>query len=97
MLPVFNEEKALPGSLATLHAFLSQNLDNPWRIVIADNGSEDATPEVGQELARQYSKVSYLRIEDGRSRIVSCHSILNAPSFSTSAYPRVFFRGHNLG
>ena len=29
VLPVFNEEKALPGSLATLHAFLSQNLDNP--------------------------------------------------------------------
>ena len=69
VLPVFNEEKALPGSLATLHAFLSEDLDNPWRIVIADNGSEDATSEVGQELARQYSNVSYLRLEErGRGR-----------------------------
>ena len=69
VLPVLNEEAALPKTVASLHAFLSQNLAGPWRIVIADNGSDDATPQVGQALTQQYKQVSYLRLEQrGRGR-----------------------------
>ena len=69
VIPVLNEEKALPSSIACLHGFLSENLDGPWRIVIADNGSSDATPQVCHTLAEQYSEVTYLRIEQrGRGR-----------------------------
>ena len=69
VIPVLNEEAALPGSIASLHAFLSQNLASPWRIVIADNGSDDATPQVSQTLTQQYPEVSYLRLEQrGRGR-----------------------------
>ena len=35
----------LPKSVAALHAFLSQNLASPWRIVIADNG-QGIPPEI---------------------------------------------------
>ena len=69
VIPVLNEENALPGSIACLHGFLSMNLIGPWRIVIADNGSTDTTPQVSNTLAEQYSEVSYLRIEQrGRGR-----------------------------
>ena len=69
VIPVLNEAAALPKSVASLHAFLSQNLPSPWRIVIADNGSDDATPQVGQALTQQYKQVSYLRLEQrGRGR-----------------------------
>ena len=69
VIPVLNEEKALPGSIACLHGFLSENVASPWRIVIADNGSTDTTPHVSDTLAEQYEEVSYLRIEQrGRGR-----------------------------
>ena len=69
VIPVLDEEMALAGSIASLHAFLSENLANPWRIVIADNGSDDATPQVSRELTEQYPEVSYLRLEQrGRGR-----------------------------
>ena len=69
VIPVLNEEKALPGSIACLHAFLSENIDGPWRIVVADNGSTDTTPQVCHTLTEQYPEVAYLRIEQrGRGR-----------------------------
>ena len=56
VIPVLNEERALPPSIKTLHAHLSAHFtDFDWRIVIADNGSEDATPEVSQRLSREFS------------------------------------------
>ena len=69
VIPVYNEERALPGSIAELHAFLGAHLPVRWRIVIADNASIDATPEVGRALAAQYDRVEYLRLEQkGRGR-----------------------------
>src|SRR3990172_1533282 len=69
VIPVLNEEKALASSLSALHAFLSQSLPGPWRIVIADNGSIDTTPQVSQSLTEKYPHVSYLRMEQrGRGR-----------------------------
>ena len=67
VLPVFNEEKVLPLSVAKLHAFLTENVKNPWQILIADNGSEDGTREIGKKLASKYSNVLYDHIaEKGR-------------------------------
>lgn len=69
VIPVYNEERALPGSIAELHAFLEAHIPARWRIVIADNASVDATPEVGRALAAQYDRVEYLRLEQkGRGR-----------------------------
>lgn len=69
VIPVYNEERALPGSIAELHAFLGTMLPVRWRIVIADNASIDATPDVGRSLAAKYDRVEYLRLEQkGRGR-----------------------------
>ena len=69
VIPVLNEERALPGTVATLREFLRDAIPNPWRIVIADNGSNDTTPQVCHALTEQYPEVAYLRIEQrGRGR-----------------------------
>ena len=46
VVPVYNEEAALQDSIRRLHAFCSHELPYAWRIVIADNASTDATPEM---------------------------------------------------
>jgi len=71
VIPVYNEERALPRTIPALRRFLSEPaFPYPWRIVIADNASVDATPEVGQRLANEYGdEVEYVRIEaKGRGR-----------------------------
>ena len=70
VIPVLNEERALPASIGNLHGFLQENMrDYDWRIVVADNGSTDRTPSVSQELAQKYGTVRYLRLEErGRGR-----------------------------
>ena len=70
-IPVLNEEQALPGSIAKLHAFLSNYLaDHQWRITIADNGSSDGTLGVATALAQTYpGQVGYVHLDQrGRGR-----------------------------
>ena len=45
VIPVLNEEKALPVCIDTLKKFLSTDCPYTCRIVIADNGSTDRTSE----------------------------------------------------
>jgi len=65
VVPVYNEERALPKSVPVLRDFLAgPAFPFEWRIVIADNASIDNTPAVGKELAGANSgKVEYVRIE----------------------------------
>jgi len=65
VVPVYNEERALPESIPTLREFLSgASFPHEWRIVIADNASIDDTPAVGRRLAEENSgRVEYVRIE----------------------------------
>lgn len=64
VIPVLNEERSLPSSIPTLHGFMSANFaDYDWRIVIADNGSDDATPQVSHRLSEQFDGVTPLRLE----------------------------------
>ncbi len=71
VVPVYNEEQALPQTIPKLRGFLSEPaFPYSWRIVIADNASVDRTPEVGRRLADEYGdQVEYVRIEaKGRGR-----------------------------
>jgi len=69
VIPVYNEEEALEGSIARLSAYLEAHCPYRWRIVIADNASNDRTPEIGRRLAEGSERVSYLRLEQkGRGR-----------------------------
>src|SRR4051812_37074499 len=53
VVPVFNEERALPFSVRRLHAFLAAELPFTWRIVIADNASTDGTLAAARRLAAE--------------------------------------------
>ncbi|GAB4534999.1 MAG: hypothetical protein Fur0020_02090 [Thermodesulfovibrionia bacterium] len=62
VIPVYNEEKALERSIHTLTSFLDKYRDFRWRIVIADNNSNDKTGSIGRGLASQIQEVEYLFI-----------------------------------
>ena len=70
VLPGLNEEAGLENTVLTLSAFMREQMQEyQWRIVIADNGSTDATPEIGRRLASERGRVEYLRLEQrGRGR-----------------------------
>ena len=70
VVPVLNEEKDLSPNIGTLHEFLSRHFETYyWRIVIADNGSTDSTPDVARLLRDQHPRVEYIRLEQrGRGR-----------------------------
>ena len=69
VIPVLNEERALPGSVGKLRAFLDSHPGRYWRIVIADNGSTDDTLEIARDLARSVPSLSVARLEQrGRGR-----------------------------
>ena len=70
VIPGLNEERILADTVATLSEFMTSNMaDYDWRVVIADNGSTDATQETGLRLAEHSDRVQYLRLEQrGRGR-----------------------------
>src|SRR6201991_4407291 len=57
VIPVLNEERALPGCVAVLHEFLAERLPFNWSITIVDSASTDGTRLVAKRLARQWSRV----------------------------------------
>lgn len=68
-IPVYNEEKILPSSIGTLHAFLTRRCRFDWEIVIADNASTDKTLALAQSLSRELSGVLVIHLDQkGRGR-----------------------------
>jgi glycosyltransferase involved in cell wall biosynthesis len=69
VLPVYNEQRVLADSVGRLHRFLTAKLPFSWRIVIADNASTDATPQIARALAYDLPGTRVLRLEHkGRGR-----------------------------
>jgi glycosyltransferase involved in cell wall biosynthesis len=68
VIPVHDEEVALPRAVAAVTAYLD-TLPWTWRITIADNASTDGTPLVARRLAHEDGRVRVLRLEEkGRGR-----------------------------
>ncbi len=71
VVPVLNEERALPACLDRLRAFLSAELaEHRWKIVVADNGSTDGTLAVAEASAKEHpGEVSCVHLDvRGRGR-----------------------------
>ncbi|WP_086787466.1 glycosyltransferase [Crossiella equi] len=64
VVPVHNEEKALPGCLHVLHAYLSAHFPFEWTITVVDNASTDGTFEVACRVAEATPRVHVLRLEE---------------------------------
>lgn len=61
-VPVYNGERFLPETLASLTGQDHSNLE----IIISDNGSTDATPDICREAAKEDERIRYLRYEENR-------------------------------
>ncbi len=69
VIPVYNEEQALPRNILILTDFLKSNVINPWQIIIADNSSTDSTRSVSEMLCERFAGVNYLYLpQKGRGR-----------------------------
>jgi putative flippase GtrA len=69
VVPVYNEEGALPRSIRRLHAYLLAHFPFSWRITIADNASTDGTMSVARQLAWELPGVNVVHLDQkGRGR-----------------------------
>ena len=70
IIPVYNEEDALEGSIATLRAFLAEHGGGyEWRIAVADNASTDQTFPIAQRLSETWPEVRVIHLDEkGRGR-----------------------------
>ena len=48
IIPAYNEEKRLPGTLEKIHEYL-QGKDFDYEIIVVDDGSRDATVQVAEK------------------------------------------------
>ncbi len=63
VVPVYNEEAQLASSILKLQAYLTDQLPIPWRVVIADNASTDATWEIAHALSESLPGVTALHLD----------------------------------
>ena len=63
VIPVYNEEHDLPGSVRRLHHFLATEVPYAARITVADNASTDGTLEVAHRLAGELPHVAVLHLD----------------------------------
>ncbi|WP_431898767.1 glycosyltransferase [Nonomuraea sp. bgisy101] len=69
VVPVHNEQRALPVCVARLHEHLTTSFPYGFRITIADNASSDSTWRIAQELAAHYPEVRAVHLDEkGRGR-----------------------------
>ena len=69
VIPVYNEERALPLSIPVLSTYLESYVPYQWSVTIADNASTDRTLEVANELSSADHRVKVIHLDKkGRGR-----------------------------
>jgi glycosyltransferase involved in cell wall biosynthesis len=63
VVPVLDEARTLRANVELLVEYLRREYPFRFRVVIADNASTDATPEIAAGLAAAYDEVDVIRIE----------------------------------
>jgi len=61
-IPVLNEEKTLRKNVEKVYDFLEESIIDNYTILIADNGSIDKTPLIGDKLSDEYDDVKYIKV-----------------------------------
>lgn len=85
VVPVYNEQAVLSGSIHRLYRHLRDDFPFPFRITIADNASIDDTPRVAAELAAALPEVCMVRLEQkGRGRAL--HQVWSTSDAPVLAY-----------
>jgi glycosyltransferase involved in cell wall biosynthesis len=69
VVPVYNEQAGVAASIRVLHSYLSESMEVPWIITIADNASVDRTLEIAIDLTYELDRVRVLHLDEkGRGR-----------------------------
>ncbi|GAA3355499.1 glycosyltransferase [Saccharopolyspora gregorii] len=63
VIPVYNEERSLPGCLHVLRDHLEHDFPFNWTITVVDNASTDGTLRVAHELAESMPNVRVLHLD----------------------------------
>ncbi len=63
VVPVYNEERALPGCLEVLRSYLDDQFPFEWTITVVDNASTDGVLRVAKELAERDDRVRVLHLD----------------------------------
>lgn len=63
VIPVYNEERDLPGCVRTLHRYLADEVPYRSRITVADNASTDNTLAVARQLADELPDVDVIHLD----------------------------------
>src|SRR6266545_3850096 len=63
VIPVYNEERDLPGCVRRLHHYLAAEVPYPSRITVADNASTDNTLAVAYALADELDDVEVIHLD----------------------------------
>jgi glycosyltransferase involved in cell wall biosynthesis len=63
VIPVYNEERDLPGCVRTLHRYLADEVPYRSRITVADNASTDNTLAVARQLADELADVDVIHLD----------------------------------
>jgi len=63
VIPVYNEERDLPGSVRRLHHYLATEVPYPSRITVADNASTDNTWAIAESLADELQDVDVVHLD----------------------------------
>lgn len=85
VIPVYNEERALPGCVRTLHTRLREELPFAWRITVADNASTDGTLRVARALAAELPGVHVVHL-DRKGKGVALRTVWGASDADIVAY-----------
>jgi putative flippase GtrA len=63
MIPVYNEERALPGCVRVLESFLAQQFPFDWTMTIVNNASTDNTLAVANSLAAERDRLRVVHLD----------------------------------
>ncbi len=65
-IPILNEQSTLAEQVEKMHRFIEENLKDIGfiKLVLADNGSTDATPDIARQLEAKFPNLEFLRLEE---------------------------------
>jgi dolichyl-phosphate beta-glucosyltransferase len=64
IVPAWNEERRMPSSLERVATFV-QDQTQPIEVIVVDDGSDDATPDIVEGFAQQYQFIRLIRNPHG--------------------------------
>jgi glycosyltransferase involved in cell wall biosynthesis len=90
VVPVYNEARALEGSMYRLHRYLTTRFPVSWAITIAENGSTDDTAAIAYRLGESLAGVDAIHLD------VKGRGLALRTAWSASASPVVAYMDADL-